>query len=275
MADRTELDAMLAITSLAKRESVDSGDRGAFMALPEGYEVHALENFQGRPNRIVARPTMRTAASLAAYVNRFREAGTVLFSSPGNREVYAHIDYHDATTGNEAGGENARFCSHTATYTAIYSAEYAAWRAIFDRPMSQVDAGEFLEERATDVIEPGAADIMDMVMQFDALKKVTFRQSTRLHSGERQLTYTEENEARGAVTLPEAITIRVPVFDGMEPDRLKVRVRYRINDEGRLRFSFLLHDRQAIEDQAFYRCEDAVMAGITGDAPPLFRTAGD
>jgi len=86
---------------------------------------------------------------------------------------------------------------------------------------------------------------------------VTFKQSTRLHSGERQFVYAEENEVRGQINLPEMISLRLPVYEGMEPDVIKVRIRYRI-DDGKLTFAFLIDQRPKLEMTAFERCEDAL-----------------
>ena len=116
---------------------------------------------------------------------------------------------------------------------------------------------------------PDAASIMDMVMTFDATKKVTFRQSDRLHDGQRQLTYTEENEVRGNVILPERMTILVEVLEGQKPERINIRVRYRIED-GRLTFLFEIHDQADAERVAFDRAEAALEAALT-IKPPVLR----
>lgn len=236
---------------------------GQFAALPDNWHAESLERFQDTPNRVDARPTFRDTASLVGYVNRFADPTiAVLTSSATARTITATLDHHktDGTPG---------WAAWTPSFAAQFDARFDAWRQINGRPLSQIKAGQFLEERAVDVIEPDAATIMDMVMQFDALKKVTFKQSTRLHDGQRQFQYIEENEARGAVTLPEKIKLRLPIFDGMEPDVFMVRLRFRI-DDGSLNFSFEIHDQAEVEDVAFQRCEDAVRTGVA-ESIPLYR----
>lgn len=229
---------------------LNDGDRRNLMALPEGYVVHSLENFQAAPNRIEAAPKFRDVASLAGYLDRFELPESVAMSRPAENEIRVVIDHH-------IDSDTAAWCEHSATFKACFTPEYAAWRNIDHKPMGQVTALEFLEERAIDVVEPGAADIMDIIMNFDALKRVTFRQSTRLHDGQRQFLYHEENEVKGQINLPEMIALRLPVYEGMEPDVIKVRIRYRI-DDGKLTFAFLIDQRPALEMTAFERCEDAL-----------------
>lgn len=228
---------------------VDESNRH-FMALPEGYSVHSLEDFQSAPNKIVTAPKFRDVASLAAYLARFERAESVALSKPAENEIRVIIDHH-------VDSDTPAWAKHTATFRACFTPEYQAWREIDRKHMGQVAALEFLEERAVDVVTPGPADIMDIIMNFDALKRVTFKQSTRLHSGERQFVYAEENEVRGQINLPEMISLRLPVYEGMEPDVIKVRIRYRI-DDGKLTFAFLIDQRPKLEMTAFERCEDAL-----------------
>lgn len=233
-----------------QRHSLTDKDFRQFMALPEGYSVHSLEDFQTAPNKIVAAPKFRDVASLSAYLARFEREESVALSRLAENEIRVVIDHHvDSGT--------AAWAKHTATFKACFTPEYQAWREIDRKPIGQVTALEFLEERAIDVVEPGAADIMDIIMNFDALKRVTFRQSTRLHDGQRQFLYHEENEVKGQINLPEMIALRLPVYEGMEPDVIKVRIRYRI-DDGKLTFAFLIDQRPALEMTAFERCEDAL-----------------
>ena len=245
------------IDNAAAREIkfVEPGVFGQFVTLPDGYHVASLENLQSRPNRIVAAPMFRDVASLASYLERFEKKDSVAFSRPADSDIRVVIDHHDREFQAEVPHPN--WCEHSATFKACFTPEYNAWRRIDHKEMGQVAALEFLEERAIDVIDPGAAEMMDIIMNFEALKRVTFRQSTRLNDGQRQFLYHEENEVKGQIVLPEFVRLHLPVYEGMEPDMIKVRVRYRIND-GKLTFIFLIHERQRLETTAFERCEDAL-----------------
>lgn len=251
MAELTEHEAEL--RTISQDQTYDGSS--TFMCVPNDYRIQDLEKFNEAPRRIRTDHVFLSPKSLAEYVSAYTdEMTTILFECPKEKEVTAVLDYHWTSPSH---------CTHKAKFKAEYSAQYKAWLDICQRPLSQLAAGEFLEERALDVVQPAAADIMEIIMAFDALKKVTFRQSTRLHDGQRQFHYSEENEARGSVTLPEELQILAPVFDGMEPQKIRIRLRYRIED-GSLRFTFKIHDRQDLEDTAFVRCGDSIETGIRG-----------
>lgn len=252
MADLTEKQAAAKLQTIHENHAYFNPTlSGNFAVVPDGFSITSLEKYQTAPNRMTGKKVFRDIDSLAKYLERFEKPNSVAFSCPHERLIRTEIDHHDGKDGV------AGFCEHHANFSAIFTAEYQAWRSFCGTWVSQKDAGEFLEERAVDVIEPDAASIMDMVMSFDALKKVTFKQSTRLHDGQRQFTYNEENEVRGNVTLPERLKIRLPIFDRQEPDQFRVNVRFDIQD-GKLRFQFRIHNQQALEDIAFERCEDAL-----------------
>lgn len=252
MADRNEnlAETIRDLTNSASgREMLDYAT-GCYAVVPEGYSIRSLEHLQSRPNRSAAAIELHTGESLVDYVTRYAKPGTSVFADPGDRSMLAVLDYHTP--------DEPAHCEHRACLWAIRSFEYAQWAEISGQALSQKGAGEFLEERALDIVEPEAADIFEMVMKFDALKKVTFKQSTRLQSGLRQFLYHEEDEARGSVTLPEMLKITVPIFEGEDPTTIPIRIRYRIDNDGRLTFAFKIADRKALEDRAFLGMVDAV-----------------
>ncbi|HMR51216.1 MAG TPA: DUF2303 family protein [Amaricoccus sp.] len=258
MSDLDSLAARLDALTVLDATSHQMEARAApFVALPPGYTAHDLSALLPRPVRVKAERAFRDTRSLAEYLNRFWRPEMVAYSNPDLGRIDVIIDHLD----HADEGSIARHESHRASFVARHTSAYAAWLKIDGQPMSQVKAGEFLEDRATDVIEPDSATIMDMVMSFDALKQVAFKQSSRLRDGTVQLTYVESSDVRGAVTLPERIVLLVPVYEGHEPERVVVRVRYRF-PEGKLAFRFEIADREALEEKAFARCEDALVAGV-------------
>ncbi|MBL3587772.1 DUF2303 family protein [Rhodovulum sulfidophilum] len=256
MADLTEIEALkhLAEAAAAVPNKIDGFE--PFMAIPNGQHIESLDAYRENPARIRHSTTFRDVASLAAYLDRFADDHSLAFSDPDAATIKCVLDYHE---GGEPAAIRPRWGEHVAAFRAIKSPQYEAWAAKHGQWIGQKAAGEFLEERAVDLAEPDPATLMDMVMQFDALRKVNFKQSQKLQNGTVQFIYTTEDEVRGAVAIPERVTLLVPVFEGMEPDRIPVRLKYRI-DEARLTFSFEIHDKQQVERTAFERCEHALGA---------------
>lgn len=256
MADLTEFQAALAAHTAAGIK-FDGMKIGQFAALPQGYSVHSMEALQQNPNRHRADHRFVSVASLAEYINRFGDEDTMICADYSEAKIKVVIDGD--------GKDYPSHKEHKARFEAQLSDKVKAWLGICGKPMTQVAFGLFLEDRAVDVVVPDAADVMEMVMKFDATKKVSFKSSTRLHDGSRQFQYVEENESvRGGVTLPDHFIILAPVYRGMEPQRIKFMVRYRIED-GALRFGVEMYDRDEVLRQAFERCVDALKTDLTTD----------
>lgn len=257
MADLTEHEAVMRTATVGSIEFAPD-QRGQFAVVPDGFKVSGLEDFQHVPNRHRADHRFVDVASLAEYLNRFATADTMICADYGAAKISCVLD-GDAP-------DAPAHKSHKARFEAQQSDQIKAWLGISGKPLAQTTFGLFLEERAVDVAVPDAADVMDMVMTFDATKKVIFKSSQRLHDGSRQFTYTEDNDTRGAVKLPDHFIILAPVYRGMEPERVKFMVRYRI-EEGSLRFVVEMHDRDAVMRAAFDRCVDALRADLKQELP--------
>lgn len=258
MAEKTETEALRDELARGQGREFSPGMRGQFAILPEGYEITDLEGWQDRPNRIRAHHRFVTAASLAAYVDRFAGEGTMISADADKASILAVLD-------GDAPGEPAHR-EHRAEFVARRHEVLEAWLGVSGRSLSQVELGRFLEDRAADVVVPEAADIMEMVMTFDATRKVTFRSSQRLHDGMRQFQYVEENEARGTVTLPDRLVIASPIYRGEPVERVTFMLRYRI-DDGRLVFQLDMHDRDRVMRAAFERCVEGFRKALGRDLP--------
>lgn len=254
MADQTETRDALDLSVV--------GVHGAFATLPNGYGVHDLEPFEAAPRRARANHEFREVAALAAYLTRYGDANAVAFADWRAGTIRAVLDYHEPA-GAPAFGE------HRASFVAQRTSAWQAWRGAHDKPMRQVEFGRFLEENAHVIVEPDAAAVVEVCMTLDAVKRVTFQSAVRLSDGYRQLKYIEDNDTKGGVRVPEALVINVPVFEGQEPQRIPVRLRYRI-DDGKLALWVTIDNLDDIERLAFERCIDAL--GVDGpEGLPIYR----
>jgi uncharacterized protein YfdQ (DUF2303 family) len=256
MADRTETEVAQDFAAVIAVQGFKPEKRGAFAVVPDGFEVKSLEEFQSAPDSIEADHKFVDVLSLAAYLKRFPTPETMICADYQAAKISAVID-GDAPS-------QPSHKRHKAGFKAMLHDVTEAWLGICGKGMTQIEFGLFLEDHAVDVVTPDAADVMDMVMKFDAIKKVEFKSSTRLSDGSRQFQYIEENEGRGGVVLPDHFVVMAPVYRGMEAQRIKFMVRYRIND-GKLRFQVEMHDKDTVMRTAFDRCVDALKGEIGGD----------
>ena len=263
MTDPINDGGVMAIAALAAQGLVEGIESGAVVMAPKDWTPHSLEEFQVNPNRIKVQNDFGDVRSLVAYLKRYSLPGNLFVTSdPSKGEISAILDYHNPSTTIKSTPASPKWCAHRAAFTARRAPQYQAWRGLHRKALNQTDAGEFLEDRAEDVVEPMGAYIMEMIMKFEALKKVSFASSMRLRDGQVQLTYQEESEGKGGLTIPDTLMLLVPVFEGMEPERIKVRLRFRIN-EGKLTFIFVIANIEELERLAFGRCEHAFITDMT------------
>lgn len=255
------------------REIYDHADvdvltiEGKSFAVTNGkQQLHDLEPIlaplRDKPRLIAQDIDVRTPKSLAAYMNLYADTSHMaLVSTAAPFTVCVILDYHIADPELEEGNQ-PRWGSHTITMKPRYTPAYAAWRERHRKQLGQRDTMEFLEDRMVDVVKPDAADVMDMVMNFDGLTKVTFSSSQRLTDGRVQVVYKEEEADSGRVTFYEELTLMLPVFEGAEPEPVKVRVRHRTRD-GQLSFIFVIANIEELERAAFERLCDVWRVDFT------------
>lgn len=245
-------------------EAFDHSAPGQFAVVPDGFKVESLEQFQVAPNRMQAKLAVAGAPGFIGYVNRWGGEGTLITVNRTARSISATLDHGD--------GESPQFRDHSITLTSRISPELTEWLTISKKPLGQRTLAEFLEDHATEVSRPDAAAIMDMVLTFEATKKVSFKSGVRLQNGDRQLTYSEEtqgNGTSGTVMIPERITVVAPIFDGGDTEPVDFVLRYSI-EEGALTFRLHMHQQEVRLREAFGRIVDEVDSHLGEGIPRPF-----
>lgn len=237
-----------------------------YALVPIGFTVEHIAGRPDVPEEMNLSPAFYEAESLSAYVNRFFTDTAVAFTDWKRAEINVAFDYLAASDGGKAGAKCWE--DHRAKFHARATEAWEKWHGLHDRLIAQRDFIRFLEERAHEIVEPDAASVMDAAMNFEAVKKVDFKSSQRLHNGYRQFVYVEDDQAKGSVDLPEMLTINVPVFEGQEPIRIRVRLRFRI-DDGKLMLGLAIDNVDEIRKAAFERCLDTFRTGLDGSAKGL------
>lgn len=197
--------------------------------LPEGYQLKTLEHTLAAPARKKGVTTLKDAESFIAVVNDQKtEGSTRLFSTidpPTFTAVFNHI-------GTEPG-----WGDHRAQYNAPLSPEWKAWNGMDGIHKSQVELAQFIENNLVDVVSPDGATLLEICRTLEAKKKVNFASAIRLSDGSHQFTYEEDVQGtaqKGQLKVPEEFIIGIPVFENGAKWQINVRLRYRIQDGGRL-----------------------------------------
>lgn len=232
--------------------SLAEGASGAEQLFPGNYYVVASRNgalhqidltgpeWQEQPKRKVGNTSVRDVPSFATYWAKHADEASEVYANRDNRCVTAVLDANKA--------DSARWGGHRVTLQLGYSTAWKAWTSKDGQPMGQEEFAEFLEDNRADIVEPAAAEMLEIASSLQASTKAEFQQGIQLSNGQRKLSYVESTTAsagqRGDLTIPTEISLSIRVFEGAEyGERVTARFRYRINN-GKLSLHFKL-DRPA------------------------------
>jgi uncharacterized protein YfdQ (DUF2303 family) len=224
---------------------------GSIYAVRLGDRVELIDltgdKYREQPQRKTGTTTVRDVASFLALYQKHGDVDTEIYATREARAVTAVLDA-DTTDG-------ARWARHRLVLQLTHTEQYQAWASCTGKYMTQNGFAEFLEDHRAEVVSPPAADLLELAQSFEATTKVTFRSGTRLKSGQRQLSYVEDQTAGGGpggdLTIPDSFQLALPIFEGaIIADALTARLRYRI-ENGQLRLCFILDQLTQAVDSAF------------------------
>lgn len=208
---------------------------------------------------------LHDAASFVAYVDKHQLPETETYADVTNLTVTTVINAHQATTdGHEL---TAGWGDHRATLTLQRTPAWKEWLANDRALLDQVAFAEHIEEHLGDIVDPPAADLLEIAQTFNAKRDVTFESSTRLSTGAVQVEYRESDTTsagkKGRLQFPERITLGLRIFEGEEPRLVAARLRYRLTG-GTLRLGYLIDKPGDAERATFDLVVDTIAAGIAG-----------
>ena len=236
-----------------------------------------------KPSRIRQGVTVETADSLVNYVRDFKVDGTRLFASISTNVILAVLDYHEGRTTAVAdlGAEHsvgaddegkADHADHTVTLRLPYSEEWGTWTGQDQKLMSQLDFARFIQENGVDILSPDRGDLLDIVRDLRGTRKKKFTGDLNLNGGDTSFEYEDRAEvsAKDSVAIPDAFTLRLPVFFGGELVELQAQLRHDVTQEGELKLGYKLLRRESVR-QATFKAVVQDVADRSG-APAVYGT---
>lgn len=204
------------------------------------------EHHRDEPRRKTGTYYCDDAASFLAYLAKHGDSGTEVWADTAKVTVTGVLNAHHL--------DDPRFEDHRVLYAARPTDAWQAWLRLDGKLLDQSTLAEHIEDRALDIIDPSAADMLELAQTFTATIGVNFESSKRLSSGERQLEYREQVDAKagkaGRLDIPEKFILAVQPYEGSEKYRVTARLRYRITD-GVLRIGYRIERPEDIGRDAF------------------------
>jgi uncharacterized protein YfdQ (DUF2303 family) len=192
----------------------------------------------GVPARKAGTTTVRDAESFAAYFEKHADADTEVYADADKLTVTAVLDAHTATS--------ARWSGHRVTLHLRKTESWAQWIEHDGRLMQQEQFAEFLEDHLAELLEPSAADMLEIAQSIQGATKVDWQSSSRLANGQRQFQFVETVQAKagqkGQLVVPETFVVGLVPFEGSEGYKLTARFRYRLGRDGGLALGYKLEN---------------------------------
>lgn len=239
----------LAHAAAAPYEINDTAPDALLFTLPSGIEtdIADLERYARNPRR--ARGTVHpgTVYDLVSYLKRFGDERLTVWVHPSNGRVEAVLDDHlprsAAVEGTVVVGELPGFGDHRAILDLAHTPEWDLWTANDSRSFNQTDFAEHIEANGKEIVEPTAADMLEIAQSFHAASTATFRSAKRLTDGTTQMQYDESTTASagksGDMVVPAELKLAIRPFVGEPAYAVTARLRYRVSG-GNLSLSYKL-----------------------------------
>ncbi|WP_060886215.1 DUF2303 family protein [Streptomyces caniscabiei] len=218
--------------------------------------------YKDAPSRKHGTTTVRDAVSFLAYHGKHADEHSEVYADAEKLTVTAVLD---ADTANAA-----RWGGHRLHLALRETQAWKQWMHHDGKLMPQEQFAEFIEDHLPELLEPAAAEMLEISQSIQGVAKAEFQSGTRLSSGERRLAYVETVSAKagqkGELVIPETFVIGLVPFEGSEGYKLTARLRYRING-GPLQLGYKLERPDEVRRTAF---EDVVKAiGEEIDTPVM------
>lgn len=248
-----DIDAVVAeaavVADLTRRGTAPVAvEAGALLAVVDASgDVRVIDTdaYALTPRRKRGTVILRDADSLIDVVKKHAEIGA---------EIYANVDALQIAALLNAGSDKPGWGDHRAILALRTTKAWTEWLGRNGKFVSQTEFAEFVEQRLVDVIEPDGADLLELAQTFKATKAVAFESSKRLSTGQVQLTYKEDIDAkagtRGQIAIPETFILALIPFDGAKAYKVTARLRYRI-DSASLLLGFVLERPEDVLETAF------------------------
>ena len=210
-------------------------DGTEYLVIPADAQVYDLEKLLKSPRRIRQSVRFSVLDSFCSYVKEFKTDGTKIFLNARTGTIAATLDYHKP--------DQASWGDHRAGFDPVLSEEWQRWQQLNNQPCDQKRFALFLEDNAVDIVDPAAAEMLDISRSLTAKINVNFKKGIRLENGTEQIQYEETIDARagqrGQLEVPSKFSLFLMLWEGRPRRRIDARLRYGIK-EGVLSFCYSL-----------------------------------
>jgi uncharacterized protein YfdQ (DUF2303 family) len=264
--------------ALGKPVRMEPDEEGVWtVATPDGWDREFFTVEPSLPAPVISRGEVlvHNAVSFAAAVRQRQqdELPPVVYADESTLSLVAVL--------NDDHGGQPGWRDYRVRLALRRSPEWEAWRNVDrattdGRLLNQEAFAEFVEDHLPDIVDPTAADMLEIAQTFHATVSSNFRQGARLRDGRRQFNFEEDIDAKagetGEMVLPGTVRLRVRLFVGGGPVETTARLRWRLR-EAKLTLGFKLDQADDLERIEFGKSivtgveEQLSLVALAGVAP--------
>jgi uncharacterized protein YfdQ (DUF2303 family) len=266
---RTAVDAAAALAARPVVTPVEApGIQVVETALPPGWSVqtstHDFEKRHGQPNRPKGNVNVYDGPAFELAVNRLYIEGPDPVPVYADEEKLALV----AILNDDTAAVGAGWRDHRVELRLRRRPEWEHWLSLDGKLVDQHTFAQHIEDGLAEIVNPAAADMLDLAQTISGATKGSFKGGARLGNGARAFGFEEEVSATagaaGNLHIPETFTLQVRPFFGADPWEMVARFRYQLRS-GELTLGYRLVRPGDIERGAFTAVAEAVTESLSAD----------
>lgn len=246
---------------------IDLGDGRRRVFVPRDMSLQNVDDPFALPPHIRQSVVVDTRDSLTNYANRFSDERSILVADYDTGQIGAILDYHSSNESVSCGELQAGPGKHVVALKLRDSEEFRRWNEIQGQQLPQDEFAVFLEENASDIVDPDPAVMIEISRDLEAAQGVSFKSSYRTDNGDRAFRYETETRTNGDLTIPKEFRLAIPLWNGEEPVELRCAFRWSISGGG-LKLGFVW--RRVEYQRRAYFAQIATLAAEHTGLPVFF-----
>lgn len=233
-----------------KNQVIQSDYKGIpFFVVPSDMKVVDLADKVNeqlpKPYALKQHLELLTLQSFIDYFNRYANDSSTIFVNDRDATLTAVIDYHESQN-------DPAWKRHVAIYKCPKTKEWSSWIEHNNHKFSQEDFALFLEDNFKEIVEPGAATMLEIASTLKAKKDVDYKSGVRIDNGQVQFTYNETIQGNAGVSgqleVPEKFKLNIAPFLKGTVYELEARFRWRMNPSGLCLWYTLIRPHMCVDD---------------------------
>jgi uncharacterized protein YfdQ (DUF2303 family) len=218
-------------------------DGPAYAIVPQGCTLQYLEPSPQFPDRRRGTVRVRDVTSFLTYLNEMIDGpAACIYGSVAPPRFIAVLNDHQKHVPG--------FRDFRVDFNVPHSIEWQTWIEGNRKKMGQLAFAEFVENNLPDITSPTGAEMLEIILNFEASKSGAFKSYQRTQDGSVDLVWVDQNAGKdgGQIRVPPIIKLQIPVFEKMPAVSVEARIKFRVSDGALLIWYELVRPHKVVEE---------------------------